>query len=387
MQAFRQSGAGMSALSGSRLRRIETLGQSLWLDHIERAMLLDGGLEDLIRDDGISGVSSNPAIFERAIASHGSYDAAITSLARRGLDAREMYEELAVADACLAADILRDAYELSFSRICCGCDGYVSLEVAPQFAHDTSATVAAAKRLWDRVQRPNLMIKVPATRAGLAAIRQLIAAGINVNATLLFGIARYREVVERYVAGLEDRLAQGDKIDHVASVASFFLSRIDTLVDGLLDRDDRPQARALRGQAAIACARLAYREYQEFMRSARWQAVAAQGAWPQRLVWASTSTKDPAYDDVKYVEALIGPDTVTILPPETVVAYRDHGKPALRLEQDMDVAVALPAQLAALGVELNAVNEELERQGVQKFIEPYERLLATLARRAAELAT
>ncbi len=377
----------MSALSGSRLRRIETLGQSLWLDHIDRAMLLDGRLEELIRDDGISGVSLNPAICEKAIAGHDSYDTAIAALARRGLEAREMYEELAVADATLAADMLRDTYEASCSRVCCGCDGFVSLEVAPYFAHDTEATVATARRLWERVQRPNLMIKVPATRAGLAAIRQLIAAGINVNATLLFGVARYREVAESYVAGLEERLAQGGELDHVASVAGFFLSRIDTLVDGLLDRDERPLAQVLRGQAAIACARLAYREYQDVLRSARWQAVAAHGARPQRLLWASTSTKDAAYDDVKYVEALIGPDTVTILPPETVVAYRDHGKPALRLDQDLDAACALPGQLAVVGVDLASLNEELERQGMQKLIEPYERLLATLARRARELAT
>lgn len=376
----------MSALYGNRLRRIESLGQSLWLDYIERALLAGGGLECLIHDDGISGVTSNPAIFEKAI-QHADYDAAIALLARRGLGAQEIYEELAFEDVSLAADLLRDVYETSCMRACCGCDGYVSLEVSPQLAHDTAATVAEAKRLWNRVGRPNLMIKVPATRAGLPAIRQLIADGINVNVTLLFGVARYREVAESYFAGLEDRLAQGGTIDRVASVASFFLSRIDTLVDGYLDHAGQPQARELRGQAAIAYARLAYLDYQEFMRSPRWQALTARGARPQRLLWASTSTKDPAYDDVKYVDALIGPDTVNTLPPETMTAYRDHGKPALRLEEGTDAARALPGQLAALGVDLTAVSDELERQGVQKFIEPYERLLATLARRATELAT
>lgn len=371
----------MSALHGNRLRSLEALGQSLWLDYIERALLANGELERLIHDDGISGVTSNPAIFEKAIAQHAEYDAAITQLARRGFDARKIYDELTVEDVRRAADLLRDVYGTSRRR-----DGYVSLEVSPNLAYDTVATVAEAKRLWSRVERPNLMIKVPATPAGLPAIRQLIAGGINVNVTLLFGVARYREVAESYFAGLEDRLANGGALDHVASVASFFLSRIDTLVDGLLDRDSRAQAQGLRGRAAIACARLAYQEYQGLVRSARWQALAANGARPQWLLWASTSTKDPAYNDVKYVEALIGPDTVNSMPPETIAAYRDHGNPALRLEQELDAARALPGQLAALGLTLDAVSDELERQGVQKFIEPYQRLLATLARRASEFA-
>lgn len=369
----------MSTPLGNPLRRLEAYGQSLWLDYIERALLDGGELEHLIRDDGISGVTSNPAIFEKAIAQHAEYDAAILELASRGLDAQKIYEELAVEDVRLAADMLRGVYETSSRH-----DGYVSLEVSPHLAYDTAATLAEAQRLWDRVARPNLMIKVPATPAGLTAIRQLIAAGINVNVTLLFSVARYREVAESYLAGLEDRLANGGSIDHIASVASFFLSRIDTLVDGYLDRDGRAQAQALRGRAAIACARLAYQEYQGLVRSSRWQVLASRGAHPQRLLWASTSTKDPAYDDVKYVEALIGPDTVNTLPPETVTAYRDHGNPALRLEQELHIARALPGQFATLGFDLDEVGDELERQGVQKFIEPYERLLATLARRATE---
>lgn len=372
----------MSELYDNRLRRLEAFGQSLWLDYIERGLLANGELERLIREDGISGVTSNPAIFEKAMAQHAEYDAAIALLARRGLTAQAIYEALAIEDVSRAADLLRGVYETSGRR-----DGYVSLEVSPHLAYDTAATVAEAKRLWSRVARPNLMIKVPATRAGLPAIRQLIAAGINVNVTLLFGVARYREVAESYLAGLEDRLANGGTIDRIASVASFFLSRIDALVDGFLDRDGRAQARELRGRAAIACARLAYHEYQGLVRGERWQALAAHGAGSQRLLWASTSTKDPAYDDVMYVEALIGPDTVNTLPPEIIVAYRDHGNPALRLEQELDAARALPVQLAALGLDLDDVSDELERQGVQKFIEPYERLLAILARRANELAT
>lgn len=379
--AARNGKIGMNAQPENRLRRLEAYGQSLWLDYIERALLANGELERLIRDDGIGGVTSNPAIFEKAMAQHAEYDAAIALLARRGLAAQAIYETLAIEDISQAADLLREVYEASGRR-----DGYVCLEVSPLLAHDTAATVAEAQRLWNLVSRPNLMIKVPATQAGLPAIRQLIAAGINVNVTLLFSITRYREVAESYLAGLEDRLANGGTIDHIASVASFFLSRIDSLVDGFLDRDGRVQAQALRGRAAIACARLAYQEYQGLVRSTRWQALAAHGARPQRLLWASTSTKDPAYDDVKYVEALIGPDTVNTLPPETVTAYRNHGNPEPRLEQELDAARALPGQLAALGVGLDAVGDELERQGVQKFIEPYQRLLATLARRASELA-
>lgn len=373
---------GMSELYGNRLRRLEVLGQSLWLDYIERKLLADGAMERLISVDGISGVTSNPAIFEKAIVQHSEYDAAIAELARSGLDAQKIYEELVIEDVCLAADLLRGVYETSGRR-----DGYVSLEVSPRLAYETAATVAEAKRLWGRVARPNLMIKVPATREGLPAIRQLIAAGINVNATLLFGIARYREVAESYIAGLEEWLANGGALDHVASVASFFLSRIDTLVDHSLDRDKRSQARELRGRTAIACARLAYQEYRALAGSARWQALAARGARTQRLLWASTSTKDPAYDDVMYVEALIGPDTVNTLPPETLDAYRDHGNPALRLEENADMTNALPGQLAALGLDLDEVSAELERQGVQKFIEPYDKLLATLKQRATKLGT
>ncbi|MDO8413688.1 MAG: transaldolase [Gallionellaceae bacterium] len=365
----------------NRLRQLEALGQSLWLDYIERTLLTEGELERLIRDDGISGVTSNPAIFEKAMTQHAEYDATIGQLARRGLNAQAIYEALAIEDVSRAANQLRGVYEASGGE-----DGYVSLEVSPKLTNDTAATVAEAQRLWHRVARPNLMIKVPATQAGLPAIRQLIAAGINVNVTLLFSVARYREVAESYLAGLEDRLANGSAINHIASVASFFLSRIDTLVDGYLDRDGRAQTKTLRGRAAIACACLAYQEYQVLVRSARWQALVAHGARPQRLLWASTSTKDPAYDDVKYVEALIGPGTINTLPPETIAAYRDHGQPELRLEQDMEMAHALPGQLAALGIELDAVGKELERQGAQKFIEPYERLLAVLAQRADELA-
>jgi transaldolase len=371
----------MNTIHDNPLRKVKALGQSLWLDYIERALLTGGEMERLIRDDGISGVTSNPAIFEQAVAQHAEYDAQIAELAHRGLDTQKIYEEITVSDVSLAADLLRGVYDASGRR-----DGYVSLEVSPHLAHDVMATVSEARRLWDCVDRPNLMIKVPATHAGLAALRILIAAGININATLLFGVARYREVAENYIAGLEDRMANGGALDQVASVASFFLSRIDTLVDDTLDRNQQEQARKLRGKTAIACARLAYQEYKALLHSARWQTLAAHGARSQRLLWASTSTKDPAYDDVMYVEALIGVDTVNTLPPKTLAAYRDHGNPMQRLEEKLDESRVLPGQLAELGLELDKVSDKLETQGVQKFIDPYERLLVTLARRVTELS-
>ncbi len=363
------------------LRQLKSLGQSIWLDDIRRHWLEDGTLARLIEEDGIAGVTSNPAIFHKAITETRDYDAAISDLAERGADAPAIYEDLVVDDVRNAADLFQRTYEESKRR-----DGYVSLEVSPHLARDTAATFIEAVRLWTLVERPNLMIKVPGTREGLPAIRRLIAAGINVNVTLLFSVARYREVADAWLGALEDYGATGQSLDRSASVASFFLSRIDTLVDHRLDALGTAPAQALRGQAAIACACLAYQEYKAMLESPRWEKLVAHGARPQRLLWASTSTKNPAYADTKYVEALIGPNTVNTLPFETVAAYRDHGDPALRLEQDMDAARALPAQLAALGVELDTVGDELERQGVQKFVDPFDRLLATLTQRAAELA-
>lgn len=378
--AIRTGRSSKSEPHENRLRRVEELGQSLWLDYIDRALLVNGGLGRLIHDDGISGVTSNPAIFEKAIAQHDEYDAAIALLARNGLDAQAIYEALAIEDVRLAADLLREVYETSCLR-----DGYVSLEVSPHLANDTGATVAEARRLWDCVARPNLMIKVSATRAGLPAIRQLIATGINVNATLIFGGVRYHEVAESYLAGLEDRLENGGVLEQLASVASFFLSRIDMLVEPFINQHNKAQARQLRGHLAIAYARLAYQEYRELLRSTRWQALVKHGARSQRLLWASTSTKDPSCDNVMYVDALIGPDTVNTLPPDTLEAYRKHGCPRVRLEDQLQLAHDFPCQLAALGLDLNALSDELERQGVQNFIEPYKRMLATLTKRASEL--
>lgn len=360
------------------LQRLKELGQSIWLDYIQRGLLTGGELQCLIDEEGISGVTSNPAILEKAIVEHHDYDAAIEAVP--GTDAAVLYEQLAVADLQQAADLFRPVYATSRGR-----DGFVSLEVSPQLAYDTEATISEARRLWSVLDRPNSLIKVPATEAGVAAIQQLISEGINVNATLLFSLQRYREVALAYLAGLEARLAQGKALDSVASVASFFLSRIDTLVDRQLDNltTDGPaeKAEALRGQTAIASARLAYQLYKQLFSDARWQRLAAAGATTQRLLWASTSTKDPVYSDIKYVEALIGTETINTLPPQTLHAYRDHGEPALRLEHNIVGAHDILTGLTELGLELDVLTAQLEAEGVQKFSAAYAALLDNLRQR------
>ena len=362
------------------LRELESLGQSIWLDFIDRDLLVSGRLGRLIVDDGIAGLTSNPTIFERAIGQSHQYDEAIRARSKEARDPKVLYEALALEDVQTAADQFGSLYRASR-----GLDGYVSLEVSPHLADDADATIREARRLWSAFDRPNALIKVPATEAGLNAIRTLIAQGININVTLLFGLARYRDVVEAFVAGLEERVAAGGPIDRVASVASFFLSRIDTLVDRRLDASGTDQARALRGQSAIASARLAYQHYKQWTASDRWRRLAGRGARAQRLLWASTSTKDPIYSDIKYVDALIGPETVNTVPPETLAAYRQHGRPAPRLENDLLEAMALPDALRRCGILLDEVSAQLEREGVQKFSEPFDRLLASLERRRREL--
>lgn len=367
-------------MTDNPLRKLHTLGQSIWLDYIRRGMLDSGELAQMIEADGLAGMTSNPAIFEKAISGGHDYDAAIANQVRTGASARDLYDTLTRDDVGHAADLLRPVYEKSKGR-----DGFVSIEVSPHLAHDSEATIREAHELWAHLARPNIMIKVPATRAGLPAIEALLAAGVNVNVTLLFGLQRYREVVEAFLRGLEQRTASGAPLNQVASVASFFLSRIDTLVDQRLDAlqgAGKPR-HPLRGAAAIASARLAYQYYREWTTGPRWQSLAAQGARSQRLLWASTGTKDPDYSEVKYVEALIGPDTVNTLPPDTLAAYRDHGAPMLRLEKDLAGARELPAQLANLGIDLEQVSDELEADGVKKFIAPYDKLLAALEQRRA----
>ncbi|MEX2480736.1 MAG: transaldolase [Gammaproteobacteria bacterium] len=361
------------------LLRLRELGQSAWLDYIDRNLIESGGLDRLIREDGLAGVTSNPAIFEKAIMGGREYEAPLRALARRGLDNTALLETLMIEDVGRAAELLRPVYDQTH-----GDDGFVSIEVSPHLARDTVATIAAAQRLWSALERPNIMIKVPATREGLPAIRRLIAAGVNVNVTLLFSVARYREVAAAFLAGLEDRARAGAPLRPVASVASFFLSRIDTLVDGRLDRIGTEDARELRGQAAIASARLAYQGWKEIMATPEWQALARQGARAQRLLWASTSTKNPDYSDLKYVEPLVGPGTVDTFTPETLDAYRDHGNPQVRIEDDLPMARAVPARLAGFGIDIEAVARDLEEQGIRKFVEPYDKLLAVLERQRSE---
>ena len=368
-------------MNGNPLTQLHDLGQSIWLDYIDRGILNDGTLLGLIQNDKLAGLTSNPAIFEKAITKGRIYSDAIARLQRQGADRDALYEVLVLSDIGLAADRFRPVYESSN-----GLDGYVSIEVSPLLARDTAATIAEARELWRRLERPNIMIKVPGTREGLPAIRQLLLDGINVNVTLLFSVGRYLEVLDVYQDALETRRIAGQPLSNVASVASFFLSRIDVMVDKQLDAiiarggPRAESARALRGTAAIASAAFAYRRFRETCERARWQSLLNAGARPQRLLWASTSSKDPSFSDIKYVEALIAPDTVNTLPLETLQAYRDHGEPEARIQQAIDEAPAIMHRLADLGVDMKRVDEALENEGIDKFIKPYESLLNTLAK-------
>jgi transaldolase/glucose-6-phosphate isomerase len=366
-------------MNDNPLIKLGTFGQSIWLDFLRRGMLVSGELQQLIAEDGLRGMTSNPAIFEKAIDGSHDYDGAIRTLALEGKSAKEIYQILTVEDVQQAADVFRPVYDRTGGQ-----DGFVSLEVSPHLAHDTAGTIAEARRLWAALARSNVMIKVPATVQGLPAIQQLIAEGINVNVTLLFGLPRYREVVDAYIAGLEALAAQGKPLEHVASVASFFISRIDVLVDSMLDKlmqTGGPKARIaenLHGQIAIASARVAYQIFGEIFGNERFRALAAKNARPQRLLWASTSTKNPAYSDVKYVAALIGPQTVNTVPIETLNAYRDHGNPAPRLEEGVEKARETLQRLSEIGIDLEKVTQQLEDEGVQKFIKPFDKLMETL---------
>jgi transaldolase len=371
-------------MKNNPLKQLGTLGQSIWLDYIRRDLMAGGGLRRLIDEDGLRGMTSNPAIFGKAIADSHDYDADIRAMALGGKGAETIYETISQRDVQSAADAFRPLYDRTDGK-----DGYVSLEVNPHLAHDTKGTTEEARRLWAALDRPNVFIKVPATANGLPAIRQLISEGINVNVTLLFGLPRYRQVVEAYLGGIEARATQGKAVKHVASVASFFVSRIDALVDPLLDKriaqggKGVDLAKKARGQVAIASAKLAYQIYKEIFASERFRKLAAQGARVQRLLWASTSTKNPDYSDVKYIEALIGPDTVNTAPPETLDAYRDHGEPQARLEQDLKEARRVLDRLPELGIRIDDVTRQLEDEGVAKFNTPFDKLMETLAQRSA----
>ncbi len=370
-------------MSSNPLERLGALGQSIWLDYIRRDLIAGGGLRRLIEEDGLRGMTSNPSIFEKAISDSHDYDEDIRAMARKGNGVDAIYETLSQRDVQSAADEFRPLYDRTD-----GIDGYVSLEVNPHLAHDTNGTTAEARRLWAALNRPNVLIKVPATAEGLPAIRQLISEGISVNVTLLFGLPRYRQVVEAYISGIEARAVQGKPVKHVASVASFFVSRIDALADPLLEKliaqggKEADPAKKTRGQIAVASAKMAYQIHKEIFGGYRFRKLAAQGARVQRLLWASTSTKNPDYSDVKYVEALIGPDTVNTAPLETLDAYRDHGEPKARLEQDVEEARHVLERLPELGISIDNVTRQLEDEGVDKFNKPFDKLMETLAQRS-----
>jgi transaldolase len=367
----------MSAMN--RLKALAEQGQAVWLDYIRRDILQNGHLAGLVDEDGVSGVTSNPAIFQKAIGGSDLYDEDIRHQleSEPDLEVSELYERIAVRDIQLAADILRPVYERSG-----GADGFVSLEVSPHLASDREGTLEEARRLWRRVARPNLMIKVPATPEGVQAFEELLAEGISVNVTLMFSLAHYEAVAQAYLRGV-DRASEPAR---VASVASFFVSRVDSKVDKLLEELGSEEALALRGRIGIANSKMAYQRYKEIFEGGDFAALATRGARPQRVLWASTSTKNPDYRDVLYIEELIGPATVNTVPPATVEAFRDHGTAARTLDAEIEAARSDLEALAALGIDLNAVTQELQEEGLAKFAQPFDTLLETLADKRGSLA-
>jgi transaldolase/transaldolase/glucose-6-phosphate isomerase len=356
-------------MATNKVKQIHDFGQSIWLDFIDRQIISSGKLKSLIDDDGVRGVTSNPAIFEKAISSSSDYDQDIAELAKTTSTNEELFFEVAIKDIRNAAKLFEGVYNED------GTDGYVSLEVSPFLALDAEGTAKQAEELWKKVDRKNVMIKIPGTKPGLQAIRQSIAKGININVTLLFGLPRYEEVTEAYISGLEDHLAAGHDISHISSVASFFLSRIDVLVDPLLDEKGLGD---LKGEVAIASAKKAYEIYKRVFSTDRWKALAAKGAQPQRLLWASTSSKNPAFKDTKYVEALIGPDTVDTVPLETIEAFRDHGIVADTLGLGLDKATEILGKLKTAGIDIDKITQQLEDEGIDKFNKPFEKLLQAI---------
>ena len=366
----------------SKLIELEKMGQSIWLDYIQRSLLNSGDLKQMV-DFGLRGVTSNPAIFEKAIAGSNDYDDDLKQLVNTDGSIEQIYEALAIKDITLATDTLRGVYKSTNGK-----DGYVSLEVSPELAYETDKTVAEAKRLFETVNRPNVMIKVPATKEGLPAITELIGCGVNVNVTLIFSLQNYKAVAEAYQAGLEHLSANGPDvlgghaIDRVASVASFFVSRVDTAVDKELEKVGNTE---LLGKIAVANSKIAYAEYKNIIQQPRWQQLAAQGAQVQRVLWASTSTKNPAYPDNLYVDELIGPDTVNTLPPATLDSFMDHGRVAETLSRGLEEARRQVAQLADLGIDLDAVTHKLQDDGVVAFAKPFAKLLESIAEKCKQL--
>ncbi len=362
-------------------------GQSVWMDNLSRSILVSGELAGWIESWGLRGITSNPAIFQKSIEGNADYDAAIAQAIREGLSVNEIYESLVFEDITQATEIFAPVYSSSD-----GVDGYISIEVSPKLANDTLSTIAEGKRFFATLNRPNVMIKVPGTAEGLPAVTALITEGINVNVTLLFSVENYIQTAEAYIEGLERLASRGGDLGKVASVASFFLSRIDSNVDSKLaalaqaNPDQAEALQALMGKVAIANAKIAYQEYKRLFSGERWQALATQGARPQRLLWASTSTKNPAYPDTLYVRELIGPDTVNTMPPETIAAFLDHGEVVDSLDADLDEAKAVLAAVTAAGIDLDVVMVELQTEGVTKFVQPFEHLFAALQSKVDQLA-
>jgi len=361
------------------LLELSTCGQSYWLDNLTRAMITSGDLKRRVSEDGLRGVTSNPAIFHKAIAGSEDYASQIRELVVAGKDVAEIYERLVIADIRDACDVLRPVYDASQ-----GVDGFVSLEVSPHLAHETEATMLEARRLSQEVHRPNLLIKIPGTLEGIPAIEEMLYEGININITLLFAIERYEAVAEAYMRAFERRLAQGKGVGRLASVASFFLSRIDVLTDELLGElmkeKANPAAERLLGKFAIANAKLAYQSFKKMVAGKRWRGLEEKGARVQRLLWASTSTKNPRYSDVYYVEPLVGALTVNTMPNETIAAFADHGRVVKdAVESGVDEARQVLADLKRLGIDPERVTDQLLREGVQKFIDPFDKLMGTLA--------
>jgi len=370
------------------VRDLRSQGQSVWLDYIQRNLITSGELQRLIEEDGVTGITSNPSIFEKALTSGTAYADLLNCECSTDRDAKTQYEILAIRDIQDAADLLRPVYEKTVRR-----DGYVSLEVSPYLARETAGTIQEARALWNSVDRENLMIKVPGTAEGIPAFQQLIAEGINVNVTLLFSQRVYRQVAEAYITGLERFAACGGDVSKMASVASFFISRIDTLVDSIIasrlkstkDRVEQEQLQSLLGKVAIANGKLTYQHYLRFFGSARWKTLAAEGAQTQRLLWASTSTKNPNYRDVLYVEELIGRNTVNTVPPPTLDAFRDHGQIRPSLVEDLDSAEATMQALAAAGISIDEVTSKLTDDGVRLFVEAFAKLLDAVQKNTSGL--
>ncbi|HEY8171852.1 MAG TPA: transaldolase [Dehalococcoidia bacterium] len=362
--------------------------QSPWLDFIRRNMLEDGGLKRYVDQDGIRGVTANPTIFEKAIGAGNDYDAQIRDLVKAGVSTHDLFEHIAVSDIRMAADILRPLHDASG-----GSDGFVSIEVSPEKAFQTEATIAEAKRWWSIIDRPNLMVKIPATDEGIPAIERCIADGVNINITLIFSLDFYERVMDAYIRGLEQRLERGEDLRNSNSVASFFVSRVDTSVDKLLEEKiaavpdvaARERLRGLLGKAAVANAKVAYRRFQDTFGSGRFQKLQGAGAKVQRPLWASTGTKNPAYSDILYVQELIGPDTVNTMPPQTIDAFRDHGVVRRTIDENYDAAVKVLADLETAGVSMRSVTDQLQAEGVEAFMKSFDQIRETTAKKAGEI--